>query len=172
MKSHNFSYRTTFPVFLMVLLAIPVFSQAQSVKRQCISSYGTTGSINGIIIMQSAGQPYNTYAASDIATEILPGFQQPVAYSVTVTSPGLAKGLNLDIFPNPAVNSVTIQSAEVIEKAIFEVTDLQGRTILFERPVRFLSHQLDCSGWGKGIYIIAVSSEDQGRASFKLTITK
>ncbi|MFO7657006.1 MAG: T9SS type A sorting domain-containing protein [Bacteroidales bacterium] len=171
MKSYSVLH-TTFLAFCLILLVIPLHNQAQTVKRQCISSYGASGSINGITFLQSAGQPYNTYAAADIVTAILPGFQQPVAYTVSVTSQALVKGLNLNIFPNPAVNSVTIQSAVTIENATLEVTDLQGRNVLFERPARFLSRQLECSEWEKGVYLISVSTKDQGRVTFKLTITK
>src|SRR3972149_8424810 len=55
---------------------------AQSVKRQCVSSYAATLSSHCATIGQTIGQPYVTTTAHKNKVSILQGFQQPVVFKV------------------------------------------------------------------------------------------
>ena len=157
---------------LILLVCIPINSQAQSVKRQCVSSYGATIASNNIICMQTVGQPFNTIASFKNKTPILPGFQQPVVFKVETINSSLLKTLNLNIYPNPASYSVTIQSGKLIENSIICVTDITGKVIMSDSAIQFHTYSINCEAWANGIYIITVSDKNQNISSIKLTINK
>src|SRR4030042_2617507 len=101
MKNLKFLRKIPLSVGLILLVCIPN-NQAQSVKRQCISSYGAIMMSDDAAFMQTVGQSYNTTASIGNTNSILQGFQQPVVFKVEMEDPGLLNNLNLDVYPNPA----------------------------------------------------------------------
>ncbi|MBN2212780.1 MAG: T9SS type A sorting domain-containing protein [Bacteroidales bacterium] len=158
--------------FLILLVLIPVSNHAQSVRRQCISSYGTIFVTENTVFMQTVGQPFNTTASYENETVLLPGFQQPVVLKAVSVSSELTKNIEFNAYPNPASHSVTIQSGEVIENAVISVIDLSGRLILSEKLVQLQTYDINCAAWKSGIYILIVSDNDLIKSSFRLTINK
>ena len=67
-------------IHLMILMAFPVVIQAQSIKRQSISCYGSTEMTDNVRIEQTAGQPFNTVTEAESKSVIFQGFQQPVVF--------------------------------------------------------------------------------------------
>ena len=157
---------------LILFVCFSFENQAQSVKRQCISSYGSIIMSHDAAFMQTVGQPFNTVASSGNSTAILPGFQQPVAFKVETLNSGPLKGLNLTVFPNPAVYSLTLQSDESVENSLIEVTDLSGKMILSEKVTQLQVYDMNCGAWKNGIYIITVSDNNNNISSIKVTINK
>jgi hypothetical protein len=156
---------------LILLLGIPE-NQAQSVRRQCISSYGAITTTGDATFMQTVGQPFNTVASSGSASVILQGFQQPVVFKAEAVYSAPLKSLNLNVFPNPAAYTVTLQSDKPVEKSCLEVTDLAGRIILSKQVSQLQQFELNCGSWKNGIYIITVRDDDQNISSIKVTINK
>jgi len=160
-------------IFCFILLVcMPFYNQAQSIKRQCISSYGAIVNANSFTIEQTVGQPYNTTACYENKTSVLQGFQQPNVFKVEDINNENEKNLNLNVYPNPANYSITIQSEELIENSIIRITDLNGKLILFEQPALFMKHNIDCKSWENGIYIITISDTNKNESSLKLIINK
>ena len=172
MKKFTFLRKILLRFCLVLLVFIPINNQAQSIKRQCISSYGAIITTDNTAFMQTVGQPYNTGASSGNTTAILQGFQQPVVFNVEAINSGPLKNLYLNVFPNPAAYSVTIQSDESIENSLIKVTDLNGKIILSEQVTQLRTYDINCGAWKNGIYIITVSDKDQNISSLKLTINK
>jgi len=171
MKKFTFQRKILLLISLILLVCVP-YNQAQSVKRQCISSYGAVIMTGDAVFMQTVGQPFNTVASSGNSTEVLQGFQQPVVFKAEAIHSGPLKSLNLNVFPNPAAYSVTLQSDESVENSLIEVTDLSGKMILSEKVTQLQVYDMNCGAWKNGIYIITVRDNDQNISSIKITINK
>ena len=96
-----------------VFIALSNEGDAQSLRRQAISSYGSSGVTENILIGQTAGQSFHT-AAGSIGVTVSPGFQQPVLFFVKEIVVPAFKNLNVLVYPNPASRSVIISSEEEI----------------------------------------------------------
>jgi hypothetical protein len=109
----NFT-RATF-LFLLIFIVATNSLNAQSVKRQVISSYGSSSVTEKTSVSQTAFQSYNTTALSEDKTGILQGFQQPNKFIIEPIENADEFELQLGIFPNPAAYSFTINSDTEIE---------------------------------------------------------
>ncbi len=150
--------KNTFTSFLSVLLIlsfIPGAGNAQGIKRQNIGSYGSGGASGSLYIGQTIGQPFFTPVYSDNQVGLIPGFQQPLTYSIS-TIKQLPVPARLAVFPNPATGIFNIETPEVVENAIVRITDVNGRVIWEESVPEFSSYQMDCSRWQSGLYFVAV----------------
>lgn len=165
----QFIKRTTY--FILFTLMFSQISLAQSVKRQSIGSYGTSGVTNSTISGQTVGQPYATNSYNSDVISLTPGFQQPVSYNRDRPNPVL-EIIALKVFPNPAIHNFTIKSQELLENVEIQVSDINGRLILNDQLSKLTSHSINCSTWQSSMYFITVASEDlQFRYSTKLIIT-
>ncbi|MFH0893809.1 MAG: T9SS type A sorting domain-containing protein [Bacteroidota bacterium] len=157
---------------ITMLLSLPYSSFSQGVKRQCISSYGSSVLVDNVLICQTVGQSFATASYSENNTAVLHGFQQPFVYNFKNLNAETNKFLSLIVYPNPATFIVTIESKEKIENPVVQVTDLTGKLIVSDLVASFLSHSIDCSHWENGTYIITVCDKNQNKSSHKLIISK
>lgn len=156
--------------YLSVFCAFMVFSsQAQSVKRQSINSLGGSGTIKNVSFHQSVGQPYSTKTYYNESYGIRSGFQQPESFYISDIENDL---FTLDVFPNPAIYSVTISNEEPIQNAKLKVIDLNGREVYNLAFSEFKSHSVDCNLWANGVYTIILTTESKELYSSKLIISK
>jgi hypothetical protein len=145
---------------------------AQSVKRQVISSYGSSSVTEKTSISQTAGQSYNTTASSENKTAVLQGFQQPNKFIIEPIENADEFELELGIFPNPAEYSFTINSDTEIETAKLNVFDANGRLISGKEIKNFSSYEMQCSDWAPGVYLISVSDQNNNSKTLRLIISK
>jgi len=157
---------------LAVLIWLPYNNYAQSVKRQCISSYGSVVLTDSLIIAQTVGQCYNTKGSSENSTAILQGFQQPNTFSIDDITSNSLKNLNFSVYPNPASFSFTIQSEEEIEQSYIQVVDINGKYVFSEKVLNLRLHSINCEAWVNGIYFITIHDLAQNSKSLKLIINK
>jgi len=172
MRNVTFYRKILLKFFLIIFVCITGSIQAQSIKRQCISSYGNSKAVNGTAYMQTVGQPFNTNASYESNTTILLGFQQPVVFKVEKLKSFTPKIINLSVYPNPATFKVTIQSEELIENSSIQVTDIIGKVIMTDNANQFQLYELNCETWTNGIYFITISDKYQNKSSLKLIINK
>lgn len=166
----SFYRRLAITAILFSCVCLSFLSQAQSVRRQCISSLG--GATGNVAISQTGGQAYATSGSSVSGFSVLPGFQQPVSFKLeNVLSEELTR-LDLKVYPNPAVYSLSIESNEVIEHASIQVLDIQGKVMLSKSVYQLQSYKIDCETWNTGTYFINVSDGKQNKSSLKLIIDK
>jgi len=157
---------------LSVLVWLPYNGFAQSVKRQCISSYGSVVFTDNLTIGQTAGQCYNTSGKSENKIAISQGFQQPNTFSIEDISSNSFRNLNLLVYPNPTSYSFTIESEEEIEQSYIQVVDINGKQILSEKVSNLLSHNINCESWTNGVYIITINDALQNSKTLRLIISK
>ena len=99
-----------------------------------------------------------TYYASQSVT----GCESPTRLAVTMTSGGCLGSEEfikntIRLYPNPAIDYVTITSSELISKV--EVVNMLGQIILFE-AVQQLETTIDLSIYATGSYIVRVYSDE------------
>ena len=143
---------------------------AQSLKRQAISSYGSSGLTENIVVSQTAGQNFHT-ALGSIGVTVSQGFQQPVLFSVKEIEDPVFKNLNILVYPNPASHSVTITSEEKIEQSVILVSDINGKYLLSEKVQNLFSHTIYCGSWANGVYLITISDSKRNMKTLRLIIS-
>lgn len=143
---------------------------AQSIKRQAISSYGSSGVTENILFGQTAGQSFHT-ALSNIGVTVSQGFQQPVLFIVKEIGDPIIKNLTLLIYPNPASHSVTITSEEDIEQSVITVRDINGKYLISEKVPNLRSHTIHCGSWANGVYLITISDSKRNMKTLRLIIS-
>ena len=151
---------------LALLFLIGYTSQGQSIKRQSIACIGSSNLVGHVLVQQTAGQPYATggYYAENVV--VLPGFQQSNQLTVEINQT-LAK-VEMQVWPNPAVSSVSIVTMESISNATIKITDINGRNVSQEHFENLNSHVVDCQQWPEGIYIMQVISGGKNVFSSKI----
>ena len=172
MKEKLFFHFKLYLSAFLCLYVVSFESNAQSVKRQSIASYGSVNTIDNISFHQTIGQPYYTRADYGSGTSILPGFQQPVSFYLERIISDKTLGLNLKVYPNPATNSVIIQSQEVITNSLVKVIDTNGKLILTENINDLTTFTLNCETWKNGVYFINIFNNNLNISSIKLIINK
>ena len=167
MKNSYFQSRI---LLTAMLFFITIGSKAQSIQRQSISSTGTYNQTDGVLIQQTIGQPYATggYYANDLV--LRPGFQQFSNIKLELIRPPAEFSLN--VYPNPVIQSVTIESREVIDQAFIQVTDLNGRITIKENVADLRTHVINCNEWPNGIYFITLYNKNKNIFSSKIIKSK
>lgn len=159
-------------VIVSAVLLTAIEAAAQNVQRQCISTTGTSAITveEGVVVLQTVGQPYSTAAYYDSDLGHRPGFQQYSKLNLEQLSSTFRIVVNL--YPNPASEAVTIESQEAIRNASLTVTDMSGKTILQEKFGELHTHTIDCAEWANGVYFIILSDDQNSRSSSKLIVSK
>ena len=171
MTKRNLNQRLILYGILTLFIWIPYENYAQTVIRQCISSYGYATTAN-VGVNQTAGQCYSTTSKPDDSNTILQGFQQPVTFSIEDDNSLLINQLDLAIYPNPAIYNVNIKSQNKIEQLYIEVTNLAGKLIQSEKIYDFQFHSINCESWPNGIYLISLRDNNLKSKTIKLIISK
>lgn len=156
-------------ICLGLVISLIFFSKlnAQTLKRQSISSTGSYMSDNGISVQQIIGQPYNTSAYYSNNTRYNPGFIQPVFRIETIKST-----INATIFPNPASNLINIETTLILEDVVLKIMDMNGKLLLNEKIHAFKTYAIDCSYWTSGVYLISMADSKNDLYSSKLIISR
>ncbi|MGD9494140.1 MAG: T9SS type A sorting domain-containing protein [Bacteroidales bacterium] len=150
-------------LFLMAMLYASNILTAQSVKRECISSFGAVVSGDKVTIEQTAGQCYSTLQGAESKTILLQGFQQPNSYLKSNSNESDLLLLEVSVFPNPAAYTFTISCSDEISKAGIAVTDIAGNALYSEMVSGLTSLSIDCHNWTDGIHLVTVT-DAQGKS--------
>lgn len=101
----------------------------------------------------------NAYAYINNAGDTIPVFWQTFGDS-TLLLMGIKEIENLNVFqiyPNPAINYITIQSPQ---NSTIDILNIQGQTIL-QRPLQQGKTDINISDLVKGVYILRLLSNDK-----------
>ena len=152
---------------LFILLVFFSKGNAQAIKRQCIASTGSYSTENGTTVQQTIGQPYGTTSYYSNKTRYNPEFQQPV-YRIEI----IKSRIDATVFPNPAVNQLTIETSVLLEDVTLQILDISGKLLLNENIKEFKTYSIDCSNWSNGTYLITMSDSKYDLYSSKLIISR
>lgn len=157
---------------LLLFNLLPCYGNAQSIKRQCISCYGTVISTENHVISQTVGQCYNTLNNSENNSTVLQGFQQSGTFLIqTVESPTF-EDLDISVYPNPSSYSFTIESNQQIEQSYIKVMNINGKYILSEEVKNLQNHTINCETWTNGVYLITIYDGYKNNKTLRLIISK
>jgi len=162
----------SFTFILTGLLSTAYECRAQSIKRQVISSFGSSAVISeNLTISQSAGQSYNTTSNQTNGT-ISQGFQQPPSFVVEELKNNTSASLDIMMYPNPASHSITLTSKNELANAWIQVADVNGKLIHSEKIANLNEHKINCAIWANGIYFITIQDASKNSKSLRLIISK
>jgi Secretion system C-terminal sorting domain len=161
------------------LLAITLYCanpiSAQSLCNQVIASAGASlAPIQGMHIAYTIGEPVS-FIASDATHLITQGFHQPeICLLTSVTGSVGGQQLDVEVFPNPAIDRVRIKLSEPLPIPVdVLVYDLHGRLLDVHQMVAgALSYDMLINQWPAGYYVLHMR-DPQGNqvASFPLLKT-
>ncbi|MEZ4963833.1 MAG: T9SS type A sorting domain-containing protein [Saprospiraceae bacterium] len=143
------------------LLFSAAFCSAQGFQNciEVLSAAGKTATQGGLTFSYTVGEPVITTISGN--TRILTqGFHQPELCQVVSThTPDLADW-NIEVFPNPTADFLTIRFSDEKEPALrASVYNLLGEQMLdgalLSQPGGSL---LDCSQWQPGVYILQLQA--------------
>lgn len=138
-------------VVLLLFISCACFSQ--SLERQTISPYGSSGSSDNITVRQTVGQPYHTVTNHTTGVSYRPGFQQPILSFEKITS-----GLSVKVFPNPAFYYFDIKADKTLQNVKITINDMAGKTIYENEIPELETFKVDCAQWAGGAYIITITN--------------
>ncbi|MCK4919422.1 MAG: T9SS type A sorting domain-containing protein [Bacteroidales bacterium] len=153
-------------------LLSPLCSYGQTVKRQSISSYGSSSSTAEVYISQTGGQCYNTINKNQGKAIVMQGFQQSSNFVLKIAEHIDPNNLNMDLYPNPATQAVTITSNKPMEGYHINLIDSRGKILLSEKINGLSQYKVNCELYSNGIYFIRVFNSNQDSQTLKLVISK
>lgn len=156
-------------IIIALILILSSVGFSQGIARQSINSIGGSYSVGNTLIQSSVGQPYQTQV-NDGSTEVRPGFIQ--SNSMRIENIAEETDIDMTVYPNPAIESFTIQSDEDYEDVSIQVVASTGEVIELINVKDFREHNINCSSWKNGTYFITVLTKDGKRNNSKLIITK
>ncbi len=159
--------KTSSKIFLLLctLLFINGIAQAQSVKRQVISSMGSPVH-NKSNVNFTVGQPYATNVYETAEFSFRPGFQQSLNMKKEISKNPIP--FSAKVFPNPAHNSFSIKHNSTEELVEMKVYDLSGNLIYKENGSQL--NTIKCDNWEEGIYIVIMVNESRNLSTSKINI--
>ena len=108
--------------------------------------YTITGANAGITVMQQRIDSIIKYFRNDTT---------PCGVSFSALSPKIKNKQELNVYPNPASDFITIEFAEQIEKSNYEIIDISGRKIN-SGFINNTKYNIDISKMERGIYFINI----------------
>jgi len=154
------------------MVSSPLNIQAQTVRRQSVSSYAPAAGQGITALEQTAGQPFSTLACEEITTPLRQGFQQPLRLKSVIMQPGRSAGLQLSLHPNPSEGPVQLRIFGQPENAEIKILDCTGRLLLSKNGPWTGSFNINCSEWAEGVYFIIVTDHNNRIGTSKLIINK
>lgn len=172
MEKKRFLRKLFFCSTCLGFMVLPFNNYGQTIKRQCISSYAASPVSGQLIISQTAGQSYNTGAGNQKSKSVFAGFQQADAFAIEVIESNQNFDLNVKVFPNPAVHSVTISNDKPMGDFNITIADSYGKIIDTHPLPEAANYELNCDKLSNGIYFIILSDKLLNKQTLKLVISK
>jgi len=137
---------------LTMLLSSVVYVSAQEV----ISAAGETKSTAEYEVSWTIGEPVIATGSSG-SYSLTQGFHQPIL-SVTPTEI-FADDLNIEVYPNPAREFVTINSDQLLENAEYALFSLSGKKLM-EGKIMNKTTKLSIENRASGSYLLKLTGEN------------
>ncbi len=113
----------------------------------------------------SVGQIVYTTATGTNGS-VAQGVQQPYEISTTVGINETTINLELNVYPNPATNYLTLK-VEKLESLTFQLIDLQGK-VIENKKVTAITSTINMEELPKAIYFLNVTKNNQLIKTFKV----
>lgn len=151
-------------LFLSAFLFLNGMAQAQSIKRQVISSMGSSV-IDNSQVNYTVGQPYGTNVFKIKELSFRPGFQQ--AKQELGNQKVQKAPFSFKAYPNPANQSFFIGHDSNTEIASIKIYSINSSAFY---SINGNPHKIDCSNWEEGLYIISLTNQSGSISTSKINI--
>lgn len=154
---------------VLIPLLLPVFGAAQNYSL-CMQVIGTTGkaaSRDGMHFTYTVGETLTTTLKESGLYKATQGFHQPDVCAVVSTHDVDLASWNIEVFPNPATDRLTIRfDAEKSNALNLSAFTPLGQAVLTHQTLtQPQGSLLDCSQWQPGIYLLLLSDPATGAAA-------
>lgn len=172
MMDKSIHLKQKLPPFWVLILFMTVAenSFAQSILRQSISPLGSSSQEGSIYLSQTMGQAYHTGSGTHGSMTVRPGFQQTPRISFGETKSDPEGQLALEYYPNPAQDRIVLESQEEISQVSIRVVNDQGVLIHTQQLAGMKNHQVDCSHWIPGTYLLSIEEQTGKKRIIKIII--
>ena len=160
-------YKSMKKLLLLLVLITVHLVNSQSLKRQTLSSAGTSQivqtSTSSYFLLQSIGQSgvINTFEAND--NELRQGFVQPLPAIVLGGDPN---DLEVVVYPNPFVNGVIVNLENGLEVEInMQLFDISGRLVLTDSFEETTQVSIPLTNLSQGSYFMRLTAGGQQRVT-------
>lgn len=157
-------------LILLVLNLFAGISFGQSILRQSISPLGSSSREGSITFSQTMGQAYHTGSGATGIMTVRPGFQQSPRISFGETKSDPEEQLSLEYYPNPAQDRIILESLEEISQVSIRVVNDQGVLVHTQQLAGMKNHQVDCSHWIPGTYLLSIEEQTGKKRIIKIII--
>lgn len=152
---------------LIIFLAFTIFANAQSIKRNTLSSFGSSTSLTGQTLSQSVGQPSNVTSSSSSNLTIRQGFQQPVNKIVYDET----EKCNISVFPNPSYDGlVEIKSDNNFNNINKYYIHNAAGSLVYNSVLNNNQTDMNLRFLAPGLYIIVFENDENLNCNTKLII--
>jgi Secretion system C-terminal sorting domain len=151
-----------------IAAAYPVASQGLSNCHQVIGATGKSATESGLYYAYTIGEPVvMTLKKQGINVVLTQGFHQhDVCLPVTSTNPDLWAEWDIQVYPNPVAQWLTVQyTAPDVSDLSGTVISPDGRTVLTSTHIPPDGARLDVSSLTAGIYILQLHDRINGGVS-------
>ncbi|MBS1637273.1 MAG: PKD domain-containing protein [Bacteroidetes bacterium] len=128
-------------------------------------TYATAGNYVVCLTVTGSNSCTSTYCDSNNVQKIAAShlMQYLIAKPANATGiQNLEKQVMLSLYPNPAVNELTIESTTEIQAV--KVSDISGKIVLKQGNIGSMEHRLSISSLDAGSYFLEISTKDGGKA--------
>ena len=154
----------------LIILQLFIFCQltnGQTIVRSSFSCLGSTFTENGLILLQTMGQPSGTDVLRMGGMELRQGFQQPVSAWNPVKE---LNPVDFTISPNPAKDFTLISFKEEISGCVVYIRDINGSLLSKYSTDILYEKRVDLSGIKPGIYFVTIGFPN-GHSTKKLIVS-
>lgn len=148
-------------IFIFILAS----SSALCIAQNAVLSAGGDASNASGSVSYSIGQTFDVHTAGANGT-IHEGVQQPYEF-FTVTVHESHLDLNLVVYPNPTLHTLTLQAAQFIPDLTLCIYHQNGQ-LIFESAMLSSAMPIDASGWAAGSYFLRISDKLNNTSNYTI----
>lgn len=149
----------------VLFAAFSISAQDLSLCHQVVGTTGNATNESGLNFQYTVGEPIiATFKKQGVNVVLTQGFNQPdVCLPVTSTQPELWSGWDIQVYPNPAAEWLTVQftspSAQMLQCHIFGA---DGKMVVSNVTVSPTGVQIDVSALTSGLYFLQLNDPASG----------
>lgn len=163
-QSWSTMIRFLLPIFCLLF---PLFGTAQAIStcQEVIGATGGSAEKAGKFYAWTVGETaIFTLKNANAPLQLTQGFHQPdVCLPVSTNSPEQWAGWDVQVYPNPAIDYLTVQYTAPDDRSLqYSIVHTSGRVITTSQPINRDGIQILCANLPAGQYVLQVQQPDSG----------
>lgn len=169
LKNTKHLYSLSMTRFFLLIFGFlsPLFCYTQGIStcQEVIGSTGGSAEKAGKFYAWTVGETaIFTLKNPNVALQVTQGFHQPdVCLPVSTNSPEQWAGWDVQVYPNPAIDYLTVQYTSPDDRGLqYSIVHTSGQVITTAQPINRGGMQILCASWPAGQYVLQVQQLDSG----------